>query len=90
MAMYRGLSFFMPFYDPDVVSEAKKLDLLTYLQNYEPQELVHGRRYRRRISKNKMKSSGKTRAHLFVKYNLQFTITIAIIYFINSYRKTTV
>ena len=80
----------MPFYDPDVVAEAKKLDLLTYLQNYEPQELVHGRRYRRRISKNKMKSSGKTRAHLFVKYNLQFAITIAIIYFINSYRKTTV
>ena len=31
----------MPFYDPDVVAEAKKLDLLTYLQNYEPQELVH-------------------------------------------------
>ena len=25
----------MPFYDPDVVAEAKKLDLLTYLQNYE-------------------------------------------------------
>lgn len=31
----------MPFYEPDVVAEAKKLDLLTYLQNYEPQELVH-------------------------------------------------
>ena len=31
----------MPFYDPDVVAEAKKLDLLTYLRNYEPQELVH-------------------------------------------------
>ena len=31
----------MPFYDPAVVTEAKKLDLLTYLQNYEPQELVH-------------------------------------------------
>ena len=31
----------MPFYDPDVVAETKKLDLLTYLQNYEPQELVH-------------------------------------------------
>lgn len=31
----------MPFYEPDVVTEAKKLDLLTYLQNYEPQELVH-------------------------------------------------
>lgn len=31
----------MPFYEPDVVAEAKKMDLLTYLQNYEPQELVH-------------------------------------------------
>ena len=31
----------MPFYNSDVIAKAKKLDLLTYLQNYEPQELVH-------------------------------------------------
>ena len=31
----------MPFYDSDTIAEAKRLDLLTYLQNYEPQELVH-------------------------------------------------
>ena len=30
----------MPYIDPEVVAEAKKMDLLTYLQNYEPQELV--------------------------------------------------
>lgn len=31
----------MPYIDPEAVREAKKMDLLTYLQNYEPQELVH-------------------------------------------------
>lgn len=31
----------MPYIAPEVVLEAKKMDLLTYLQNYEPQELVH-------------------------------------------------
>lgn len=31
----------MPFYDSDVIAEAKQIDVLTYLQNYEPQELVH-------------------------------------------------
>ena len=30
----------MPYIDPDVIAEAKKMDLLTYLQNYEPHELV--------------------------------------------------
>ncbi|WP_315524288.1 DUF3991 and TOPRIM domain-containing protein [Pseudoramibacter alactolyticus] len=30
----------MPYIAPEVVLEAKKMDLLTYLQNYEPQELV--------------------------------------------------
>lgn len=30
----------MPYIDPEVIQEAKKMDLLTYLQNYEPQELV--------------------------------------------------
>lgn len=31
----------MPYIDPEVILEAKKMDLFTYLQNYEPQELVH-------------------------------------------------
>ena len=30
----------MPYIDPDVILEAKKMDLFTYLQSYEPQELV--------------------------------------------------
>jgi len=30
----------MPYIDPEVILEAKKMDLLSYLQNYEPQELV--------------------------------------------------
>lgn len=31
----------MPFYDSDVIEKARQMDLLTYLQNYDPQELVH-------------------------------------------------
>lgn len=31
----------MPYIDPEVILEAKRMDLLTYLQNYEPHELVH-------------------------------------------------
>jgi len=31
----------MPFIDPEVIAKAKKIDLFTYLENYEPQELVH-------------------------------------------------
>lgn len=30
----------MPYIDPEVIAEAKRMDLLTYLQSYEPQELV--------------------------------------------------
>ena len=30
----------MPYIDPEVITEAKRIDLLTYLQNYEPDELV--------------------------------------------------
>ena len=30
----------MPYIDPKVVLEAKKMDLLTYLKNFEPYELV--------------------------------------------------
>ena len=36
----KGLRF-MPYIAPEVVQEAKQMDLLTYLKNYEPYELVH-------------------------------------------------
>ena len=31
----------MPYIPPEVVERARKIDLLTYLRTYEPQELVH-------------------------------------------------
>ena len=31
----------MPFYDPETIQQARQVDLLTYLQTCEPQELVH-------------------------------------------------
>jgi hypothetical protein len=31
----------MPYINPEIVLEAKKIDLLTYLRKYEPHELVH-------------------------------------------------
>ena len=31
----------MPYISPEVVQQVKKMDLLTYLRNYEPYELVH-------------------------------------------------
>ena len=31
----------MPYIPPEVVARAREVDLLTYLRNYEPQELVH-------------------------------------------------
>lgn len=31
----------MPYIPPEVVAQARKMDLLTYLRTYEPQELVH-------------------------------------------------
>ena len=31
----------MPYIPPETVAKAKEMDLLTYLRNYEPQELVH-------------------------------------------------
>lgn len=31
----------MPYIAPDIVREVKRMDLLTYLKNYEPYELVH-------------------------------------------------
>jgi hypothetical protein len=32
--------FTMPYIEPEVIREAKRIDLLTYLQNYEPNELM--------------------------------------------------
>ena len=31
----------MPYIPPNIVAKAREMDLLTYLQNYDPQELVH-------------------------------------------------
>ena len=31
----------MPFYDSEAIEQARRVDLLTYLQTCEPQELVH-------------------------------------------------
>ena len=31
----------MPYVAPEVVQRVKQIDLLTYLKNYEPYELVH-------------------------------------------------
>ena len=31
----------MPYIAPEIITEAKRMDLLTYLRHYEPQELVH-------------------------------------------------
>lgn len=31
----------MPYFSPEVVAQARQMDLLTYLKNYEPDELVH-------------------------------------------------
>ena len=39
--MGRGLYFFMPFYNQEEIEKAREVDLFTYLQACEPQELVH-------------------------------------------------
>lgn len=31
----------MPYIAPEIIQEVKKMDLLTYLKNYEPHELIH-------------------------------------------------
>ena len=37
----KGAIFFMPFYDSEAIERARQVDLLTYLQTCELQELVH-------------------------------------------------
>ena len=51
----------MPYIPPEVVQEAKKMDLLTYLKNYEPYELVHfsGNTYTTRTHDSLKISNGK-------------------------------
>lgn len=51
----------MPYIAPEVVQEAKKMDLLTYLKNYEPHELVHfsGNTYTTRTHDSLKISNGK-------------------------------
>ena len=51
----------MPYIPPSVVQEVKRMDLLTYLKNYEPYELVHfsGNTYITRTHDSLKISNGK-------------------------------
>ena len=51
----------MPYIPPSVVREVKRMDLLTYLKNYEPCELVHfsGNTYTTRTHDSLKISNGK-------------------------------
>ena len=51
----------MPYFPPEVITQAKQMDLLTYLQSYEPQELVHfsGDTYTTRTHDSLKISNGK-------------------------------
>lgn len=51
----------MPYIAPEVVQEVKRMDLLTYLKNYEPRELVHfsGNTYTTRSHDSLKISNGK-------------------------------
>lgn len=51
----------MPYIEPGVIEQAKQIDLLTYLQHFEPQELVHfsGSTYTTRTHDSLKISNGK-------------------------------
>ena len=51
----------MPYIAPEMIEEVKRMDLLTYLQQYEPQELVHfsGKTYTTRTHDSLKISNGK-------------------------------
>ena len=51
----------MPYIPPEVIEQAKQIDLLTYLQNFEPSELVHfsGSTYTTRTHDSLKISNGK-------------------------------
>lgn len=55
----------MPYIPPEVVSTAKDMDLLTYLKNYEPGELVHfgGNIYCTRTHDSLKISNGKSASY---------------------------
>ena len=55
------LAIFMPYITPEVVQKVKRMDLLTYLRNYEPCELVHfsGNTYTTRTHDSLKISNGK-------------------------------
>ena len=55
----------MPYIPPEVVAKAKEMDLLTYLKNYEPGELVHfgGNTYCTRIHDSLKISNGKSASY---------------------------
>ena len=50
----------MPYIQPETLKEIKKLDLLTYLRNYEPDELIHvsGKEYTTRTHDSLRISNG--------------------------------
>lgn len=51
----------MPYINPDIIIEARQMDLLTYLRNYEPHELVKfsGNTYTTRTHDSLKISNGK-------------------------------
>ena len=51
----------MPYIAPEIITEAKRMDLLTYLRNYEPHELVKfsGNTYTTRTHDSLKISNGK-------------------------------
>ena len=51
----------MPYLSPELIVQAKQVDLLNYLQNYEPQELIHfsGNTYTTRTHDSLKISNGK-------------------------------
>lgn len=51
----------MPYIAPEIIMEAKRMDLLTYLENYEPHELVRfaGNTYTTRTHDSLKISNGK-------------------------------
>mgnify|MGYP007110306590 CR=1 FL=1 len=57
----------MPYIPPEVVAQAREMDLLTYLRNYEPHELVHfgGSTYCTREHDSLKISNGKWLSGLF-------------------------
>lgn len=60
----------MPYIPPSVVREVKRMDLLTYLKNYEPYELVHfsGNTYTTRTHDSLKISNGKWMWWMYISF----------------------